>query len=188
MVDTSFQPSAAHYQRLAALNLRTADGLIPLPNEEPGDGTPYEMTSGGGGLYSTVIDYLRFARMILGRGALDGTRILSEATVELMGQDHLGDLSADGWISTNRSFTEDVHLLPGQRTGWGLSFMINTEDTEEGRSAGSLAWAGAANSYYWIDPSRQVTGVFVTQLLPFHDAQVLAAFAAFERAVYDALG
>ena len=188
MADTSFQPDAAHFSRLANLNLRTADGLNPLPNEEPGDGTPYEMASGGGGLYSTVIDYLRFTRMIVEGGTLDGVRVLSRETVADMSRDHLGVLSADGWTSENPIFTEDVHLLPGQRATWGLSFMINTEATAEGRSARSLAWAGAANSYYWIDPTRRVTGVFATQILPFHDPQILTAVSAFERAVYTALG
>ncbi|WP_426571225.1 serine hydrolase domain-containing protein [Aquihabitans sp. McL0605] len=188
MVDTSFQPSAAVHARLAALTLSMPDGLIALPNEALTDGTPYEMASGGGGLYSTVSDYLRFTRMILEGGALDGARVLAEATVDEMGRDHLGELSATGWSSTNPTFTADVELLPGQRAAWGLSFLINTEATAEGRSPGSLAWAGAANSYYWIDRTRRVTGVFATQVLPFHDPKVLAANAAFERAVYAALG
>ena len=55
---------------------------------------------------------------------------------------------------------------------WGLSFLINTAKTPEGRSPGSLAWAGLANTYFWIDPSRNVTGVILMQLLPFADKQV----------------
>lgn len=188
MTETTFQPGSTLMSRLAMLGLRTPDGLVHVPNEEPGDGTPYEMASGGGGLYSTAVDYLRFTRMILEGGRLDGVRVLSEATVDLMAQDHLGDLSADGWLSTNLTLTEHVELLPGQRTGWGLSFMINTAETEEGRSPGSLAWCGAANSYYWIDRRRRVIGVLATQILPFWDAQVLNAFSAFERAVYATLG
>jgi len=188
MGDTSFQPSSPQHARLAVLSLRTPSGLEPLQNEEATDGTPYDMASGGGGLYSTVVDYLRFTRMILEGGELDGTRVLAEATVHDMERDHLGVLSAPGWTSTNPIFSEDVDLLPGQRAAWGLSFMINTEATAEGRSPGSLAWAGAANSYYWIDRTRRVTGVFATQILPFYDPQVLAASYAFERAVNDALG
>ncbi len=188
MSDTSMYLSAEAQGRLGALHLRTDEGLAPLPNQAAWDGHVFEMASGGGGLYSTVPDYLRFTRMILDGGALDGVRILAEDTVEHMGVDQLGELSADGWTSTNPGFTADVELLPGQRAGWGLSFMINTEPTVEGRSARSLAWAGAANSYYWIDRTRRVTGVFATQILPFHDPQVLAAFSAFEAAVYQSLG
>ena len=61
---------------------------------------------------------------------------------------------------------------------WGLSFLINTAKTAEGRSAGSLAWAGLANTYFWIDPARNVAGVILMQLLPFADAKALEAFAA----------
>ena len=70
---------------------------------------------------------------------------------------------------------------------WGLSFMINTAQTLEGRSPGSLAWAGLANTYYWIDPARDVTGVILMQVLPFADGPCLEAFAGFERGVYAGL-
>ena len=69
-----------------------------------------------------------------------------------------------------------------------MSFLINTAKTPEGRSAGSLAWAGLANTYFWIDPARDVTGVILMQMLPFGDAKCLEAFAGFERGVYDGLG
>jgi CubicO group peptidase (beta-lactamase class C family) len=70
---------------------------------------------------------------------------------------------------------------------WGLSFMINTAKTPEGRSPGSLAWAGLANTYYWIDPARDIAGVILMQVLPFADPQCLSAFAAFESGVYAGL-
>jgi CubicO group peptidase (beta-lactamase class C family) len=70
---------------------------------------------------------------------------------------------------------------------WGLSFLINTAKTPEGRSTGSLAWAGLANTYFWIDPSRNVSGVILMQLLPFGDAKCLEAFAGFERGIYAGL-
>jgi CubicO group peptidase (beta-lactamase class C family) len=184
MHDTSFSLSAAQHERQAAMNLRSGSALTAIPFALPEDP---EMLMGGGGLYSTVVDYLRFARMILGYGELDGTRVLQHATVELMSQNHIGDLSAPGWTSFNPILSNDISLLPGQRTTWGLSFMQNTQRTTEGRSVGSLAWAGLANSYYWIDHTAGVTGVFATQVLPFGDATCLAAFSAFERAVYDAI-
>ena len=70
---------------------------------------------------------------------------------------------------------------------WGLSFLINTEATPEGRTAGSLAWAGLNNTYYWIDPARGVAGVFLTQIRPFFDAKAVALFKGFEAAVYRSL-
>ena len=69
-------------------------------------------------------------------------------------------------------YTNDVDLYPDMVKKWGLSFLINTAKTPEGRSAGSLAWAGLANTYFWIDPARNVAGVILMQLLPFADAQV----------------
>ena len=67
---------------------------------------------------------------------------------------------------------------------WGLSFMINNDDAPTGRSAGSLAWAGLANTYYWIDQKKGVGGVYATQILPFVDVKSLPLFHAFESAVY----
>jgi CubicO group peptidase (beta-lactamase class C family) len=84
-------------------------------------------------------------------------------------------------------YTNDVDLYPEQVKKWGLSFLINTAKTAEGRSPNSLAWAGLANTYYWIDPARDVTGVILMQLLPFADGKCLEAFAGFERGVYAGL-
>ena len=70
---------------------------------------------------------------------------------------------------------------------WGLSFLINTEPGPAGRSAGSLAWAGLNNTYYWLDPVKKVAGVFMTQTLPFADHTVLEALNSFERAVYQSI-
>ncbi len=84
-------------------------------------------------------------------------------------------------------YTNDVDLYPDIVKKWGLSFLINTAKTPEGRSAGSLAWAGLANTYFWIDPARNVAGVILMQLLPFVDAKALEAFAGFERGVYAGL-
>jgi hypothetical protein len=69
-----------------------------------------------------------------------------------------------------------------------LSFLINTKETAEGRSAGSLAWAGLANTYFWLDTTRNVGGVILLQLLPFADKAALDLFATFERGVYAAIG
>ena len=69
-----------------------------------------------------------------------------------------------------------------------MSFLINTQDVPGRRAAGSLAWAGLRNTYYWIDPTRRIGGTIMTQLLPFADPTVLALFADFERAIYAAVG
>ena len=104
-----------------------------------------------------------------------------------MGQNHIGELNVPKMISVAPMYTNDVDLYPEQVKKWGLSFLINTAKTAEGRSAGSLAWAGLANTYFWIDPVRNVSGVILMQLLPFADAKCLEAFAGFESGIYAGL-
>jgi methyl acetate hydrolase len=84
-------------------------------------------------------------------------------------------------------FSNDANLFPGMVQKWGLSFCINTEPGPNGRSPGSLAWAGLGNTYFWADPARNVAGTIMTQTLPFADAKVLDLFGTLERGIYDAL-
>ena len=185
MSDTGFKIGEAQRQRLVGIHARGEDGtLAAIPFEleqEP------EFYMGGGGLYGTAGDYIKFTQMILNKGRGNGNQLLKPETVALMGQNHIGELNmtkmttAIGWV------TNDVDLYPDMDKKWGLSFLINTAKTPEGRSPGSLAWAGLANTYFWIDPSRNVTGVILMQLLPFADKQGLEAFAGFERGVYAGL-
>ena len=83
--------------------------------------------------------------------------------------------------------SNDVELFPGMRKGWGLSFLINTQQAPTGRAAGSLAWAGLANTYFWIDRTKRVSGVFLSQVLPFYDHTAIDLFGQFEAEVYRAL-
>jgi methyl acetate hydrolase len=125
--------------------------------------------------------------MILNRGRGNGNQVLKAETVTMMGQNNIGELNMTKLTSAVPSATNDVDLYPGMAKKWGLSFLINTARTPEGRSPGSLAWAGLADTYYWIDPSRDVAGVILMQLLPFVDSKCLEAFAGFERGVYAGL-
>ena len=79
-------------------------------------------------------------------------------------------------------------LFPGQIARWGLSFVINTEDLPGCRAANSLAWAGVHNTFFWIDPTRQLTAVLMMQLLPANDPQVLGTLVGYEQALYAACG
>jgi methyl acetate hydrolase len=181
MSDTGFGIGDAQRQRLAKIHARGPAGLVSTNTELP---RSPEFHMGGGGLYSTVGDYLKFTRMILLGGMLDGVRVLRPATVAMMSRNAMGDLVCNPMKTAIPAASNDVDFLAGMK--WGLSFLINPEPLPTGRSAGSLAWAGLANSYYWIDPERQVAGVFATQVLPFFDAKAVEAFAAFETAVYAA--
>ncbi|HME22193.1 MAG TPA: serine hydrolase domain-containing protein [Acetobacteraceae bacterium] len=179
MTDTGFKIGPAQRQRLAKVHNRTPDGFEATDMELPQE-PEFEM--GGGGLYSTVGDYLRFARMILNGGTLDGTRVLARETVATMSANAMGDLVCRPLKTAAPPFSNDVDFIDGMQ--WGLSFLINPQPLPTGRSAGSLAWAGLANSYFWIDPDRQVTGVFATQVLPFFDEKAVRLLQEFETAVY----
>lgn len=182
MDDTAFRVGAAQRQRLAKIHTRTADRLVPtdiMIPQEP------EFFMGGGGLYATVRDYLKFTQMILHGGRFNGVQILRPETVALMSQNAMGALACNPMHSALPDSTNDVPFVDGMK--WGLSFLINPEALPTGRSPGSLAWAGLANSYYWIDPVQKVTGVFATQVLPFFDEKAVQAFQDFESAVYTTL-
>ncbi len=185
MSDTGFKIGESQRKRLVGMHARGPDGsLVAIPFEleqEP------EFHMGGGGLYGTAGDYIKFTQMILNKGRGNGNQVLKPETVASMCQNHIGDLNMTKMISALPDFTNDVDLYPDMVKKWGLSFVINTAKTPEGRSPGSLAWAGLANTYFWIDPARDVTGVILMQLLPFVDKKCLEAFAGFESGVYAGL-
>jgi CubicO group peptidase (beta-lactamase class C family) len=185
MSDTAFKISDDMRQRLVGMHARGPDGAIaPLPFELEQDP---EFHMGGGGLYSTAGDYMKFCQMILNEGRGNGNQVLKPETVKTMAQNHIGDLVVTKMTSAAPIYTNDVDLYPDIVKKWGLSFLINTAQTPEGRSPGSLAWAGLANTYFWIDPQRDVAGVILMQMLPFGDQKCLEAFAGFERGIYDGL-
>lgn len=186
MRDSAFRITPGMRARLAKMHQRDAAGAIaPLPDFEIPQEPEFEM--GGGGLYSTAADYARFLRMILNRGELDGARVLRAETVAQMAADQIPGLEVQPLRTQVPALSEDAEFFPGLSKGWGLSFMINRADAPTGRPAGSLAWAGLSNCYYWIDPLNGIAGVFVSQLLPFADRLVLPRFLAFESAVYRAM-
>lgn len=185
MNDTAFKITDDMRRRLVATHARGEDGsLAPIPFEI--EQNP-EFHMGGGGLYGTAGDYIKFTQMILNKGRGNGNQVLKPETVALMGQNQIGDLTIGKMTTVAPMYTNDVDLFPDIVKTWGLSFLINNAKTPEGRSAGSLAWAGLANTYFWIDPARDVAGVILMQVLPFVDAKCLEAFAGFERGVYAGL-
>jgi CubicO group peptidase (beta-lactamase class C family) len=185
LTDTAFKIGDDQRRRLVGMHARGEDGqLAPIPFELEQDP---EFHMGGGGLYGTASDYIKFCQMILNKGKGNGNQVLKPETIELMSQNHIGELVMTKMTSVAEIYTNHVDLYPDMMKKWGLSFMINTATTPEGRSAGSLAWAGLANTYFWIDPAREVAGVILMQLLPFADHKCLEAFAGFERGVYAGL-
>jgi methyl acetate hydrolase len=185
MSDTAFRIGDPQRKRLVGMHARGEDGALASIPFELEQNPEFHM--GGGGLYSTAADYIKFCQMILNKGSGNGNRLLKPETVSTMGQNHIGELNVPKMVSVAPMYTNDVDLYPEQAKKWGLSFLINTAKTAEGRSPGSLAWAGLANTYFWIDPARDVTGVILMQLLPFADGNCLEAFAGFESGIYAGL-
>lgn len=165
MVDTDFHVPASKASRFAACYVATPEGSMKLQDDP--QTSPYlrppSFISGGGGLVSTAADYLRFCRMLLNGGALEGTRLLSPKTVELMTANHLpgGKDLAD--MST-ALFSEATY----SGVGFGLGFAVTTNAarTLVPGSEGDYSWGGMANTYFWIDPREQLIVIFMTQLMP----------------------
>ncbi len=187
MNDTGFVLRPEWEGRLAGVHSRGADGGltafdVPKPAANP------EFFAGGGGLFSTAPDYLIFLQALMNGGSFNDARILRPETVATMGQNHMGALNVLPMVSYKPAMSNDVELFPGMDKKWGLSFLINTQDVPGRRSAGSLAWAGINNTYYWLDPKKKIAGVLMTQVLPFGDKTVLDLLDRFEEAVYQTVG
>jgi methyl acetate hydrolase len=185
MNDTAFEVEDHMAARLAGVNIRGEDGKFAdfalAPPSKP------EFYGMGHALYSTAPDYMRFLRMYLNRGTLDGARILSEATLDKLLQNQIGSTPIPYLTSTAPPLTADVDFFPGKRKSHSMAFMRFDEDIPGMRRAGSQGWAGVLNSHYWFDPKSNLAGVLMTQSLPFIEPRFAATYEAFERAAYKAL-
>lgn len=156
MNDTHFYLPESKVDRLATVYSTSESGLerAPDPGHMVGQGQyvkgPRVSFSGGAGLVSTASDYARFLQMMLNGGTLNGRRILSRKTVELMTVDHL----------------HGIEFRPGQ--GFGLGFYVIEEVGTRGvpGTAGEFGWGGAYHSTYWVDPAEELVVVYLTQLIP----------------------
>lgn len=186
MQDSGFLIGNAQERRVATFAARQPDGTLrPTPFKPP---QRPEFFMGGGGAFSTPRDYMRFLRMLLNGGALDGARLLQPATVAQMMSGQIGDLRVHRMHTAHPDLSRDFDQFPDQPHTWGLSFDINRQAGSNGRAGGSISWAGLLNCYFWLDPVRKVTGALFTQILPFYDARVVALYGAFERGLYRGVG
>jgi CubicO group peptidase (beta-lactamase class C family) len=183
MEDTSYILPASKFERMVSRYHRQ-DGS-DLKQDERKLPTPPTTFNGGGGLYSTAADYVRFMQLILNHGTgSNNVRILQPKTVESMMTNQIGHLTAGKMKSFKPNTSADVDIQPGHTEKWGLGFLINTTPYAGGRSAGSLAWAGLYNTFYWIDPKRRRCAVILMQYLPFVDKEAVGLLDDFERVVY----
>lgn len=184
MASTTFTPSAGQRANLVPIHTRGGDGRW-VAGETDFAPEP-EYLSGGHGMYSTPRDYLRFQRMLLGHGALDGVRILERSTVDKAFTNQVGTLFFPEHIETAApALSHDFSPGPGHKWGYGL--LLNTVQRPGMRAVGSGGWLGLCNSHYWIDPANRVTAALYTQSLPFGPPDHLRLYADFERAVYASL-
>jgi methyl acetate hydrolase len=183
MTSTAFKIRPDMRDRLAKIHQRgDNDAFTPQMDLEIPQEPEFEM--GGGGLYGTGGDYLRFVRLILNHGKADGNQVLKPETIDLMIRNNMGDNRVSLLKTAAPPLSNDAEFFPGMPKTWGLSFQINTEKAPTGRPAGGLMWAGLANTYFWIDPSTGVGGVYLSQVLPFADKKSLPLYYAFESAIY----
>jgi CubicO group peptidase (beta-lactamase class C family) len=158
MVDTGYYVPEAKWNRLAVLYTPNPGGTVKRsdsPAQESYKKKPVLMM-GGSGLVSTASDYARFVQMLLNGGELDGIRILSPKTVDLMRSNLLGDLPAINNVNGRIGY------------GFGLTFAVNLgiEKTGGIGSKGEYNWGGAAGTAFWIDPKEDMIGVFMVQVMP----------------------
>jgi CubicO group peptidase (beta-lactamase class C family) len=157
MKDTAHWVPESKHSRLAVLYTPADGGSVDRSRAAAQDSYKMKpaMLGGGSGLVSTVGDYLLFCQMLLNGGELEGARLLSRKSVELMSADHIGDLPRVG-------------NLIGPNDGFGLTFRVIREPGRSGAlgSAGEYSWGGAAGTRFWIDPKEELIGLFMVQILP----------------------
>jgi CubicO group peptidase (beta-lactamase class C family) len=182
MSDTRFEVEPHMAPRLASVSIRGEDGKFAdfalAPPSKP------EFYGMGHALYSTAPDYIRFLRMFLNKGQLDGKRILSTAGLESMLANQIGDTPIPRLKTAAAAISADAEFFPGSRKSHSMAFMRFEEDIPGMRRAGSQGWAGVLNSHYWFDPQAGIAAVLMTQSLPFVEPRFMNTYERFERATY----
>ena len=183
MKDTDFGVAPAKFDRMVAVYNRTPDGKFTGGTRtQPAPPTDF---NGGGGLSSTANDYVKFARMLLRKGKGEGNvQILKPATVEMLFKNQIGSIRAGAMKTMQPNVSADVDTHPGGTDHWGLIGLLQGSGTKGVRSENSTAWAGIYNTYFWVDPKKNIAGIVMMQYLPFFDPEAVGLLTDFERAVY----
>ncbi|MET0534469.1 MAG: serine hydrolase domain-containing protein [Steroidobacter sp.] len=160
MKDTAFYVPKEKMARLGSIYNWSAEGLTAMPHD-PGVNAPPKLHSGGGGLYSTTADYLRFVQMLANKGSLDGKRLLAPSTVELMTSNQVPDA-----VKEQRKFGIGASFRAQPGFGFGFDVAILEEPSRLGSSAGAgtYFWDGLAGTWFWIDPTNDVVFLAMIQI------------------------
>jgi len=184
MDSTTFVPTDEQRTRMVPVHVKDEDGTWVTTDFDWDQPPPY--FAGGHGLYCTPHDYLRFQRMMLCGGIVDGTTILDRASVREAFTNQIGELWFPAEIRTADPATS-LDFLAGPGMKWGFGLLLNTRRQPGMRYAGSGAWAGLFNTHFWVDPTAGITAAVYTQSSPFLDSQPLRMYSDFERALYATL-
>lgn len=182
--DTCYTLPEKKYGRLATTHRRNNGALV----EDAASEKPSINMLGDTGIYSTAEDYLRLLRMFLNGGELDGKRLISGDSVEMMTTNQIGELVVERLPGVIPAAARSFPLGAG-RDKFGLCFQITVGDVHDGvhRSPGSCGWAGMKNTFFWFDPREGIAAVLMMHVMPFYDDVCINVLTGFEEAVYGAL-
>ncbi len=179
---TSFYPEQSDKEILAPVYFRDSKGFYSEITSKITLGfNPFHY--GGGGVTSTLSDYLKILQFFLKNMRSHG----DDSLVSYMFRNQIGSLAIAPLKSFNKSLVLDYDIYPNVEKCWGYGLIINKEPILKKRKAGSGSWAGVLNTYFWIDPNSDVAGVFLAQMLPCYSPNLLNAFDFFEELAYERL-
>jgi methyl acetate hydrolase len=184
MRETGFDVPADKHARVVTLHVRTDGVLAELPNPS----TLAVGIRGDGGLYSTARDYSAFLRMLLIGGRVNGRRLLSEQSMHALTHNQIGDLVVEQQPVFDKERSRPYPLGAGSDK-WSFGFQVAAGSSPRAnrRSPGSYSWAGINNTFFWVDPVKQVGAIVLMQVLPFYDERAMALLGGVEEVVYQHL-
>ncbi|EIW80740.1 beta-lactamase transpeptidase-like protein [Coniophora puteana RWD-64-598 SS2] len=192
--DTAFEVKPHMLPRLSGMHARLSEDTIIEQQHAPiAFAQTNEFHSGGGGLFSTIHDYLMILTIFMNEGkGWNGAQILKPQTVSLATRDNIPSSLAPALdapvYACREAFSNDIpNIFPGAIKGWGLTFMISKNELPTGRSPGSINWSALCNMFWWVDLKKGVAGMIATQILPFLDAPVLGTLFNAEATLYRGL-
>lgn len=174
MPDTGYSVAADKRERVVTLHQQKDGGITEIPNPKTIAGPP----RGDGGLLSTAADYSRFVQMMLNQGQLGGVRLLKPETVREMGVNHTGEVKVRLQPTSKPDYSKPFPLGAGDDV-WGLGFQLAAT-----RWPGSMGWAGIHNTFFRIDPKREIGVIVLMQTLPFYNEAALRVLQGVETRVY----